>query len=84
MVIKKLKTTERIFAQWINGKTQGAVLGLHGPPGTGKTSLAKNGLSNCLMDNDNVKRPFVFLPIGGSANGSTLIGHNYTCWINMG
>ena len=72
------KQIERIFAQWINGKTQGAVLGLHGPPGTGKTSLAKNGLSNCLMDNDNVKRPFVFLPIGGSANGSTLIGHNYT------
>lgn len=72
------KQLERIFAQWINGETKGAVLGLHGPPGTGKTSLAKNGLSNCLIDNDNIKRPFVFLPIGGSANGSTLIGHNYT------
>ena len=72
------KQIERIFAQWINGETKGAVLGLHGPPGTGKTSLAKNGLSNCLVDNDNIKRPFVFLPIGGSANGSTLIGHNYT------
>lgn len=72
------KQLERIFAQWINGDTRGAVLGLHGPPGTGKTSLAKHGLSECLVDNNNIKRPFVFLPIGGSANGSTLVGHNYT------
>lgn len=69
---------ERIFAQWINGKSKGAIIGLQGPPGTGKTSLAKNGLSKCLKDNDNENRPFVFLPIGGSVNGSTLVGHNYT------
>jgi DNA polymerase III delta prime subunit len=72
------KQLERIFAQWINGETKGAVLGLCGPPGTGKTSLAKNGLSKCLIDNDNKPRPFAFLPIGGSVNGSTLVGHNYT------
>ena len=69
---------ERIFAQWINGKNTGAVLGLHGPPGTGKTSLIKNGLSKCLNDNKGTSRPFAFLPIGGSVNGSTLVGHNYT------
>jgi ATP-dependent Lon protease len=69
---------ERLFAQWINGKSNGAILGLHGPPGTGKTSLAKNGLSKCLKDTDGLSRPFVFLPIGGSVNGSTLVGHNYT------
>jgi ATP-dependent Lon protease len=69
---------ERLFAQWINGKSKGAILGLHGPPGTGKTSLAKNGLSKCLKDEDNISRPFAFLPIGGSVNGSTLVGHNYT------
>lgn len=69
---------ERLFAQWINGETKGAVLGLWGPPGTGKTSLAKNGLSKCLIDDDNKSRPFAFLPIGGSVNGSTLVGHNYT------
>ena len=69
---------ERIFAQWINGETKGAVLGLQGPPGTGKTSLAKNGLSKCLKDKNGKPRPFVFLPIGGSVNGSTLVGHNFT------
>jgi ATP-dependent Lon protease len=69
---------ERIFAQWINGKNTGAILGLHGPPGTGKTSLIKNGLSKCLNDNKGSSRPFAFLPIGGSVNGSTLVGHNFT------
>ena len=72
------KQLERIFAQWINGESKGAILGLLGPPGTGKTSLVKKGLSKCLMDNDNEPRPFIFLPIGGSVNGSTLVGHNYT------
>jgi ATP-dependent Lon protease len=69
---------ERIFAQWINGEAKGAVLGLQGPPGTGKTSLAKNGLSKCLKDKAGKPRPFAFLPIGGSVNGSTLVGHNFT------
>ena len=69
---------ERIFAQWINGEAKGAVLGLQGPPGTGKTSLAKNGLSKCLRDKSGNPRPFAFLPIGGSVNGSTLVGHNFT------
>jgi AAA+ superfamily predicted ATPase len=69
---------ERIFAQWINGSAKGAILGLQGPPGTGKTSLAKNGLSNCLKDKSGKVRPFIFLPIGGSVNGSTLVGHSFT------
>jgi len=76
---KEAKTQlERIFAQWINGNSKGAVIGLQGPPGTGKTSLAKNGLSKCLKDDEGNPRPFAFVPIGGSVNGSTLVGHNYT------
>ena len=71
-------TLQRLFAQWINGETKGSVLGLCGPPGTGKTSLIKNGLSKCLVDIDGKPRPFGFIPIGGSTNGSTLVGHNYT------
>jgi ATP-dependent Lon protease len=40
--------------------------------------LAKNGLSKCLKDKAGNPRPFAFLPIGGSVNGSTLVGHNFT------
>lgn len=69
---------EKIFAQWINGENKGAVLGLHGPPGIGKTLLIKNGLSKCFKDSDTNFKPFAFLPIGGTINGSTLVGHNYT------
>jgi ATP-dependent Lon protease len=69
---------ERLFAQWINGQSKGAVIGLQGPPGTGKTSLAKHGLSKCLTDKNGNARPFAFLPIGGSVNSSTLVGHNFT------
>lgn len=69
---------KRIIGQWINGKQQGYCFGFEGPPGVGKTSLAKKGLANCLSDKDSGCRPFAFIPIGGSSNGSTLSGHNYT------
>jgi len=76
---KEAKTQlERIFAQWINGKNGGAILGLHGPPGVGKTALIKKGLAQCLKDSNGQCHPFAFIPIGGSVNGSTLVGHNYT------
>lgn len=68
---------ERVIGQWINGEVKGAVLGLQGPPGTGKTSLAIKGLSKCLTDTDGTPRPFAFLPVGGSTDGSTFVGHNY-------
>ena len=68
---------KRIIAQWINGEMTGYCLGFEGPPGTGKTSLAKKGISQCLVDNGNT-RPFAFIALGGSSNGSTLEGHNYT------
>ena len=69
---------ERIIGQWINGKDGGYCLGFEGPPGVGKTSLAKKGLSQCLIDENGEQRPFSFIAIGGSSNGSTLEGHNYT------
>jgi ATP-dependent Lon protease len=72
------KQINRIIAQWINGSNDGYVFGFEGPPGTGKTTLAKKGISMCLKDIDGNKRPFVFIALGGSSNGSTLEGHNYT------
>jgi ATP-dependent Lon protease len=69
---------ERIFAQWINGEQSGYCFGFEGPPGVGKTSLAKRGIANCLIDENNNPRPFSFIAIGGQDNGSTLNGHNYT------
>lgn len=69
---------ERVIGQWMNGEQNGYCFGFEGPPGIGKTSLAKQGLSICLQDDDKNPRPFSFIAIGGSSNGSTLDGHNYT------
>ena len=69
---------KRIIGQWINGKMTGYSLGFEGPPGIGKTSLAKKGIANCLIDHNGNSRPFYFLALGGSSNGSLLEGHNYT------
>ena len=72
------KQVERVIGQWINGKQSGYCFGFEGPPGVGKTSLVKNGIAKCLKDNDGTSRPFGYIAIGGSSNGSTLDGHNYT------
>ena len=69
---------ERIIGQWINGKNNGYCFGFEGPPGVGKTSLAKKGLSFCLKDSNGKPRPFSFIGMGGSSNGSILEGHSYT------
>jgi hypothetical protein len=69
---------ERILGQWINGEQSGYCFGFEGPPGVGKTSLALNGISKCLVDSDDTSRPFSIIAMGGSSNGSTLEGHNYT------
>lgn len=69
---------ERIVSQWATGKSSGYVLGFEGPPGVGKTTLAKYGLAKALRDKDGKSRPFHFIAVGGSCNGSTLEGHSYT------
>ena len=69
---------KRIIGQWINGEHTGYCFGFEGPPGLGKTSLAKRGLAKCLQDEHGVNRPFSFIALGGSSNGSILDGHNYT------
>ena len=75
---KAKRQLERVIGQWITGEQTGYCFGFEGPPGVGKTSLARKGLANCLKDKDGVVRPFSFIALGGSSNGSTLAGHNYT------
>ena len=68
----------KIIGQWMNGEQRGYSFGFEGSPGVGKTSLAKYGLANCLKDENGVSRPFAFIALGGSSNGSMLEGHGYT------
>ena len=75
---KAKRSIKQVVAQWITGELKGYCFGFEGPPGTGKTSLAKNGISKCLVDINGEKRPFAFIALGGSSNGSTLEGHSYT------
>ena len=75
---KAKKQIERIIGQWINGNQDGYCFGFEGPPGVGKTSMAKKGISECLKDDMGVSRPFAMIQMGGDSNGSTLHGHNYT------
>jgi len=75
---KAKKQIERIIGQWINGEQDGYCFGFEGPPGCGKTTLAKRGLSDCLKDDKGNSRPFAMIQMGGDSNGSTLHGHNYT------
>lgn len=69
---------ERVLGQWMRGEQVGHCFGFEGPPGVGKTSLAKYGLAKCLKDKDGQARPFSFIAMGGSTHGNTLEGHNYT------
>lgn len=63
----------RIVAQWIaNPRSKGNVIGIHGNPGVGKTTLIKNGVCKALQ------LPFAFIPLGGANDSSYLDGHSYT------
>ena len=55
-----------------NPKAIGSAIAVKGPPGTGKTTLIKEGVSKIL------NRPFAFLALGGATDSSFLEGHSYT------
>jgi ATP-dependent Lon protease len=55
-----------------NPKAIGTAIAIHGPPGTGKTTLLKEGVSKIL------NRPFAFIALGGATDSSFLEGHSYT------
>ena len=63
----------RLVAQWIaNPNSKGNVIGIHGSPGVGKTTLAKYGICKAL------NRPFAFISLGGTSDSSYFDGHSYT------
>jgi ATP-dependent Lon protease len=63
----------QIVCQWIsNPKSSGNVIAIQGPPGIGKTSLVKNGISKAL------DRPFHMIALGGATDSTFLEGHSYT------
>ena len=61
------------IGQWlVNPNTIGTAIAIKGPPGTGKTTLIKEGISKIL------NRPFGFIALGGATDSSFLEGHSYT------
>ena len=63
----------QLVGQWIsNPNSIGTAIAIKGPPGTGKTTLIKEGISQILQ------RPFAFLALGGATDSSFLEGHSYT------
>ena len=63
----------QMVGQWIsNPGALGTAIAIHGPPGTGKTSLVKEGISKILG------REFTFIALGGAGDSSFLEGHSYT------
>lgn len=66
-------TIVRIMAQWVsNPNSRGNVIGIHGNPGVGKTTLIKDGVCPAIG------LPFAFIPLGGANDASYLDGHSYT------
>jgi ATP-dependent Lon protease len=55
-----------------NPSSIGTSISINGPPGSGKTSLIKDGVSKIL------NRPFAFIALGGATDSSFLEGHSYT------
>ena len=63
----------QIMAQKIrNPNCNGSVVGIWGTPGNGKTTLIKEGIAKAM------KKPFIFISLGGAQDGSYLDGHSYT------
>lgn len=65
-------TMQELIGKWIsNPKSMGKSIGLHGPPGIGKTLIAK-ALGEALQI------PFAQINIGGMDDRCILSGHSYT------
>lgn len=68
----KMQIMQMLGQLVVNPKSIGTAIAIHGPPGTGKTSIVKEGISKIL------NRPFAFIALGGATDSSFLEGHGYT------
>jgi ATP-dependent Lon protease len=66
----KERLVEFLAVRHLGGPDRGTVLCFHGPPGTGKTSMART-VARALG------RPFVTIPVGGMSHESELVGSSY-------
>ena len=63
----------QMVGQWlVNPSAIGTAIAIKGPPGTGKTSIVKEGISKIL------NRDFAFIALGGATDSCFLEGHSYT------
>ncbi len=68
----KMQIMQMLGQLLTNPKAIGSAIAIHGPMGTGKTTLIKDGVSKIL------NRPFAFIALGGATDSSFLEGHGYT------
>jgi len=68
----KMQIMQLIGQLITNPKAIGTAIAIHGPMGSGKTTLVKEGISKIL------NRPFAFIALGGATDSSFLEGHGYT------
>ena len=68
----KVQILEYITQYITNPKSRGKCLAIQGPPGNGKTTLVRNGISKAL------NRPFTQISLGGMGDVNILNGHDFT------
>ena len=68
----KMQIMQLIGLWLVNPNAIASAIAIKGPPGTGKTSLIKDGISKIL------NRPFSLVALGGCSDSGFLDGHDYT------
>ena len=68
----KIQIMQMIGLWLVNPNAVGSAIAIKGPPGTGKTTLIKEGISKIL------NRPFALIALGGCGDSGFLDGFEYT------
>tara|TARA_Y100000992_G_C21273651_1_gene498527 strand:- start:2334 stop:4328 length:1995 start_codon:yes stop_codon:yes gene_type:complete len=68
----KMQVMQMLGQLLTNPTSLGTSIAIHGPMGTGKTTMVKEGISKILG------RDFAFIALGGATDSSFLEGHSYT------